>query len=210
MCGGGEALCKGVGRGAGGGMAREMKRPPRVAEWACFRLPPVSAAAAGSEGKGIELRHQRNPDVTFDCLVAAAAGGGSSGGDSSGALSERVTAMAGWVFLHPRPSAHFVSCSCSHFTTPCPPYLPVCRRPAAAGAAAGAGGPPRGDVCGHRDAAAHRQGRLLGAVGAAGGAAPRVDARRRGGLSGHWRRHRRCDSVGSSSSIVGVKIQFVQ
>lgn len=48
--------------------------PPSAAGQAVSALPAryllhACATAAAGEGKDIELRHQRNPDVTFDCLV---------------------------------------------------------------------------------------------------------------------------------------------
>jgi hypothetical protein len=49
--------------------------PPPCAAGQAVSAPPARcllhacATAAAGEGKDIELRHQRNPDVTFDCLV---------------------------------------------------------------------------------------------------------------------------------------------
>ena len=77
--------------------------------------PPGPHCLSAGEGKGIELRHQRNPDVTFDCLAKAEGEWGGGNGHCCPALQCFTCAAA--------PDLALLAClSCAQWLGLLPPH----------------------------------------------------------------------------------------
>ena len=179
------------------------------------RVQRVVRHACAGEGKDIELRHQRNPDVLFDCVqrqcgaaaascvqgCAAAAAGRLPATPESHA---RPPPLGSSVAHHALPWLHAGLAIFMRFMSgrrqgckPAAPAVHLCR-PDSSHAGGG--------VCGDRDAAADRAGQLPGAVGAAGSAKSGVEARGRGGPNKEGRLNAIVNPAGNNDRCVNMRI----